>query len=189
LPFSQGILPATTITTIAAITITGAVGGFLVMGTPLLPWMGSKIRLPGQEKLERFYHSVAQLGYPALGKACLVSLIFNLMLIAFNSLIALSLGVRLPLSVFVLFTPILSLTLTIPITFSGLGTRETAYITLYGAMGVPPETAVAMSLMDYVITYVVVGLIGGSLYALSGLLGMTQSDEQTIETDANTGTR
>jgi hypothetical protein len=40
-----------------------------------------------------------------------------------------------------------------------------------------------MSLIDYFLTYVVVGLIGGFLYALSGILGITQKNEKTIESE------
>jgi len=174
LPFSYTLLPAASISAIALITILGVVGGFVIMGTPLLPWLGSKIRLPGQEKLERFYHSVSQLGYPALGLACLISLVFNIMLIAFNVLIALSLNVHLPLGVFLLFTPILSLTLAIPISISGLGTREAAYIALFSTVGIPQETAVAMSLINYFLTNVVVGIIGGILYAIESYRGLKQ---------------
>ena len=80
LPFSYTLLPDGWAPIIALGTLGGVVGGWAVMGTPLIPWMGSKVRLPGQEKLERFYRSVSQLGYAALGKACAVSLIFNILL-------------------------------------------------------------------------------------------------------------
>jgi glycosyltransferase 2 family protein len=168
LPFSYALLPAATISAIAAISVVGVVGGAVIMGTALLPWLGSKVRLPKQQKLERFYHSVSGLGYAALGRACLVSLVFNILLIAFIMLIALSMDVHLPVGVYMLFTPILSLALTMPISISGLGTREAAYIVLFGALGVSRELAVAMSLINYFLNNVLVGLMGGLLYALSG---------------------
>ena len=98
-------------------------------------------------------------------------------------LIALSLGVQLPIRVFILFSPIMALTLAFPITISGIGARESIYFVLYGAMGVAHETALAMSVMDYLLTYVVVGLIGGFLYAISGILGLAQENKNNIETE------
>lgn len=167
MPFSQALLPDGWLPVIVFGTLAGVIGGWMVMATPLVPWLGSKVRLPGQEKLERFYHSVSQLGYPALGKACLVSLIFNLLLIVFNLLIAYGTGVDQPLGIFLLFTPLISFSLTLPISVGGLGVREQTYILLFGALGVSDAASTAMSLTNYAIT-LVVGLVGGVLYALGG---------------------
>ena len=138
------------------------------MGTPLVPWLGSKVRLPGQEKLERFYRSVSRLGYRALGKACLVSLVFDLLLILFNVLIARGLNIDQPLGIFVLFTPIISFSLALPISIGGLGVREQTYVLLFGPLDVSKTAAAAMSLANYALTNLVIGLLGGLLYALEG---------------------
>jgi len=183
LPFSSSLLPAAAVSAIGGICLLGVVGGFVFVGTPLLPWLGTKIRLPGQASLERFYTSIARLGYPALGKASLISLIFNGMLIVFNFLIALSLNVDLPFRVFVLFTPILSLTLAIPISISGLGVREGAYITLFNTVGISEEIAVAMSLFNYLLTNVVVGVLGGILFAANSLRRIDKNQENSLGTD------
>ena len=168
MPFSHTFLPNGWFPIIALGTLAGVLGGGVVMGTPLVPWLGGKVRLPGQESLERFYHSVSQLGYPALGKACFVSLIFDLLLIVFNLLIAYGIGVDQPVGIFLLFTPIISFSLALPISVGGLGVREQTYILLFGALGVSDAAATAMSLANYALTTLVVGLIGGVLYALEG---------------------
>jgi len=166
LPFSYTLLPSGySLSVIVAITAAGAVGIFLIMGTPLLPWLGGKIHLPGQEKLERFYRSVSQLGYPALAKACLISLVFDVILIIFNVMLALSLDIHLPLGIFLIFVPLTSLALTLP-SISGFGARESAYIVLFSSVGVDPSTAGALSLANYFVTNVFVGLLGGGWYAL-----------------------
>ena len=167
LPFSYALLPDGWAPIIALGTLDGVIGGWVVMGTPLIPWLGSKVRLPGQEKLERFYRSVSQLGYQALAKACLVSLVFDLSLIVFNVLIAYGIGVDQPIGIFLLFTPLISFSLTLPISVGGLGVREQIYILLFGALGVSDAASTAMSLANYATT-LVVGLIGGVLYALEG---------------------
>lgn len=168
LPFSYKLLPNRYAVEILGVILAGVIGGWLVMGTPLIPWLGSKIRLPAQDKLERFYRSVSQLGYPALGKACLVSLVFNLMLIVFNICIAYGLGVNQPLGIFLLFVPIISFSLALPISIGGLGVREGIYVLLFTAVGLSNTSSLAMSLTNYLITNVVVGLLGGIWYSLEG---------------------
>jgi hypothetical protein len=168
LPFSHTLLPDGWLPTITLGTAAGVLGGWIVMGTPLIPWLGSKIRLPGQEKLERFYRSVSQLGYRALAKACLVSLIFDLSLIVFNVLIAYGIGVDQPVGIFLLFTPLISFSLALPISVGGLGVREQTYVLLFSSLGVSDAAATAMSLANYALTNLAIGLIGGALYALEG---------------------
>ena len=174
LPFSYRLLPRDWIVSTAAIAAAGVIGGLLVMATPLLPWLGSRFHLPGQAKLDRFYRSVSQLGLSALGKACLISLVFDLMLILFNIWVAASLNVDQPLGIFLLFTPLISFSLALPISIGGLGVREQTYLSLFAVVGVPASTAVAMSLINYVLTNVVVGAIGGGLYALEGLRALAR---------------
>ena len=48
---------------------------------------------------------------------------------------------------------------TIPISISGLGTREFTLITLFSLFNIPPEATVSMSLVSFFMT----GLIEGSL--------------------------
>jgi uncharacterized membrane protein YbhN (UPF0104 family) len=176
LPFSRALLPEGWPLTITLATVCVVLGGWVVMGTPLIPWLGSKVRLPGQEKLERFYRSVSQLGYRALGRACVVSLVFDLLLILFNVLIAYGLNVDQPLGIFVLFTPIISFSLALPISIGGLGVREQTYVLLFGSLGVSDTAAAAMSLTNYALTNLVVGLVGGVLYALEGTRGLTTDE-------------
>jgi uncharacterized membrane protein YbhN (UPF0104 family) len=172
LPFTYTLLPAGWAPIILIGALAGVIGGWVVMASPVIPWLGKKIRLPGQEKFERFYRSVSQLGYPALGKACLVSLIFDLMLIAFNMLIAYGLHVEQPLGIFMLFTPVISFSLALPVSVGGLGVREQTYVSLFSAVGVPVPASVGMSLTNYVLSYFVVGLVGGVLYLLEGALNL-----------------
>jgi uncharacterized membrane protein YbhN (UPF0104 family) len=173
LPFSYALLPEGWTPMIALATLGGVLGGWVAMGTPLIPWLGGKLRLPGQEKLERFYRSVSQLGYRALGKACTVSLIFDVLLILFNLLIAYGLNVDQPLGIFLLFTPIISFSLALPISIGGLGVREQTYVLLFGSLGVSDTAAAAMGLANYALTNLVVGLLGGVLYAVEGTKELT----------------
>lgn len=166
LPFSRGLLPPQWLAVIGIGALAGVLGGWMAMGTPLIPWLGSRVRLPAQDKLARFYRSVSRLGYATLARACLVSLAFDVLLIAFNALIACCLGIKQPLGIFLLFTPIISFSLTLPISVGGLGVREQTYVLLFGALGVSAAAATAMSLLNYALTNLAVGLIGGIWYVV-----------------------
>lgn len=130
--------------------------------------------LPKYDKLEQLVGTVRRYPLPALLLSLLISIPFTLSLILLQYCIARAFGVVLPLSVFGLFVPLLALINALPITFNGLGVREGAYVFLFGAVGVPPETAVAMSLSFYFLRFVA-GLIGGMLYALSSVTQLLRS--------------
>jgi len=167
LPFGGASVPRETALLVAAVSIAGVIGGWVVMGTGLLPWLGSKVRLPGQAKLERFYQAVSGCGYAALGQACAVSLLFNLLNITINFLIGRGLNAELGFGVFVLYTPILALSLMLP-SVGGLGVREEAYRLMFSTVGVADSLAVAMSLTTFALQTVLPGLIGAALYAIEG---------------------
>jgi uncharacterized protein (TIRG00374 family) len=75
-------------------------------------------------------------------------------------LLALSIGISLDLTFFVIVIPIISLLDLLPISISGIGTRDAALIFLFGFQGIPPETAVAFSLLYLFMSYWLVALIG-----------------------------
>lgn len=67
-----------------------------------------------------------------------------------------------------LFTvPVVSLVAMLPVTLSGLGVREGAWLLLLGPLGVPAPDAVAFSLLFFV-SFTLVGALGGVLFALRG---------------------
>ncbi|MFQ6059482.1 MAG: YbhN family protein [Anaerolineae bacterium] len=134
------------------------------------PWLRS---LAEREGIRAFYQSFSAYGRPALGRAFAISFAFNILLIAVNILLAWSLGVRVSPWYFVLFVPLISFSLMLPISLSGLGVREGAYVFLFAQAGVPAPLALAMSLLFYAVT-VATGLIGGVLYALEGIIGSEQ---------------
>ncbi|MBN1584385.1 MAG: flippase-like domain-containing protein [Anaerolineae bacterium] len=171
LPFGFRDIPLNMALFVTAIALAAVIGGWIAMGTGFVPWLGSKIKLPGQVKLERFYQAVAGCGYAALGRACGISLLFNLLLIAVRFLIALGLNVHLPLGTFFLFAPLQSVALMVP-SIGGLGVGEEVYRLMFGTVNVASDAAVAMSLMRYALQTVSPGLIGGILYAVDGAQGL-----------------
>lgn len=127
------------------------------------------------KQLREIYESVYACGLKAIGGALAISLVFNVLLIAVNYLIALSLGVEIPLWYFLLFVPLISFLLVLPISLSGLGVREGGYVYLFAQAGVPAPLALAMSLLFYALN-VATGLIGGVLYAFEGAQGYMEDE-------------
>lgn len=172
LPFGLTYLPVEYHLWIILLLVTGVTGGFVLMWTPLIHWVGTKIELPAQDKLERLYQSISTTGYSALIKASLVSLIFDGILIIFIYFIALGFHVQAQLYLFFVFAPIISLSEAIPISIGGLGLREFTYVLLFGGVGVSEATATAISLFHYILAHVLVGIIGGVLYLIQGVTGL-----------------
>jgi glycosyltransferase 2 family protein len=100
-------------------------------------------------------------------EALAVSLAFNLLQIGWNMALAYGLGLRLPSTVFLVFVPLTAVSLLLP-AFGGLGVRELSYVGLFGSVGVPAPSAMALSLSVYAIT-AAGGLVGGILYLGLGL--------------------
>ncbi len=171
LPFGWQDIPPDMALLVAAFAAAAVLGGWVLMGTRFVPWLGSKVKLPGQAGLERFYRAVSGCGYAALGQACGISLIFNVMSITAQFLIARGLNIALPLGVFFLYAPILAMSLLVP-SVGGLGVGEQAYRLVYRTVDVAGGAAVAMSLMRYALQTVLPGLVGGVLYAIDGALGL-----------------
>ncbi len=131
-------------------------------------------RLLARRGLEAFYRSLQVYRGRAVVQALVLSFVFNVVLIAVNYLIALSMGVNISLWYFLLFIPLISFSLILPVSVSGLGVREGTYVLLFGQAGVAAPLALAMSLAFYALN-VATGLIGGVIYAFQGLGWWTSS--------------
>ena len=83
-------------------------------------------------------------------------------------ILALSFSITIPFFSFIFIYPIASLISLIPVTVSGLGTREGALIHLFSLYGIAGETTVAISLGGYIITMLVPSFIGAILAVLKG---------------------
>lgn len=120
--------------------------------------------------VQQLYESIYTYSRGALAGSLGTSLVFNLLLIALNYLLALAFGYRIPWIYFFVFVPVISFLLVLPLSLNGLGIREGGYVFLFSQVGVPANVALAMSLSFYAII-VATGLIGGVLYAIQGLRG------------------
>lgn len=81
-----------------------------------------------------------------IGKALLISAIVQLLNIFAVYILALGLGVHISFVVCLIFLPLIILFTMLPISISGLGVRESAFVVLFGFIGTKPEIATALSL-------------------------------------------
>ena len=174
LPFSYRLIPPLVTAMILAITILTLLGVWMALSDQVWRWLcGLPLlgKVLGKPRAQHFRASIAAYRTPAIGKALVASLVFNILLMVINYLVALGLGIRISPWYYLIFIPIISFLLTLPVSFSGLGIREGGYILLFGQAGVSSSLALAMSLCIYAMA-VVTGLIGGVLYLVQGYRGL-----------------
>ncbi|MEA3345648.1 MAG: lysylphosphatidylglycerol synthase transmembrane domain-containing protein [Chloroflexota bacterium] len=176
LPFSSRLITTELRLAILAIAGGGILAAWLLFQRSWAEWVLRKFplgdRLRG--KVMELYRAVHICGTGAIGRALGVSLLFNLLLIAIVVLLALGLDIQVSLWYFPLFVPLISFSLVLPISISGLGVRETAFVLLFGQAGVEQPKALALSLAFYGLT-IATGLVGGALYGLEGIRGLVGS--------------
>lgn len=170
LPLVYADLPRLEAVLLTIICVAGLMGSWLLFQRRLIERVLSILPDRLRVKMHRFYEAVHTAGTGALWKALGISTIFSAVLFLLNYLLALAVGIRMPFIYVVAFMPILSLSMTIP-SIGALGTREGAYVLLFGAAGVAEPLALAMSLAFYA-TNVIVGIAGGLLYAGGALFGL-----------------
>jgi len=68
-------------------------------------------------------------------------------------------------SVFLIFIPLVNLSIMVPITINGLGLRESLYLLLFAELGTQDEISVALGLLQALIV-MIVALPGGPIYGL-----------------------
>lgn len=130
-------------------------------------------RLLANDKLAELSASFGRPGTRALLVAAAASLVFNISLVMVQMLLGHAVGVDLGVGYFLVFVPILSSLLMLPISISGLGVRESGYVLLFGQVGVSGDRAVAMSLLFYGVN-LATGLAGGLIYLIQNILGVGQ---------------
>lgn len=93
----------------------------------------------------------------------LISLINQLLVIAVTWIMALGIGIDVSPSYFLIFIPVVTLISMIPISLNGMGLREFAFVSLFGAIGVSKHSAMALGILSS-ITTVLSSLPGGIVY-------------------------
>lgn len=171
LPFRPPDFPDNVALAVAGVSAVGLIGGFVVLEGGLLRrfafWMPGKLSPVGDGPVAKVLEAVQGCGWPAVGKALLISAGFNLLLAAWWAAAGKALGVSVPYLYYVLVIPILSVALLVP-SVSGLGVRESLAPLLFAGAGLDAATAVALSLLVFVAMRVS-SLFGAPIYIYSTL--------------------
>lgn len=77
----------------------------------------------------------------------------------------LALSIDVPFVYYLVFVPIVSVVIKLPLSLHGIGLREGMFVIFFGGVGLSPEKAVSISLLVFTIG-VLSSLVGGVLYAL-----------------------
>jgi uncharacterized membrane protein YbhN (UPF0104 family) len=147
---------------IAPTILVGAIsfGGFLLapLVARLIPLMPRPIRRAGGMVAPYLHHPTTLIVPIAL------SIVLQILLAASQYLLALGLGMSVPLTLFILCVPIANVFASLPLTLNGLGLRESAYLVLFGMAGMHKEDAIALGLLWFAAT-AVGGLTGAIAFA------------------------
>lgn len=157
------------------ITLTGAflLTSLIIWNRSLHKWalvLIDKIRLLGiNEKFESLYNAVMLYkGEPqVLLKAFLISFVVQIKGVVIFYLISRGFGLNVSIGYFFMFVPIAVSISMIPISLSGLGLREGAFVYLFSKVGMTSAQALSISLAGFAIM-VLLGLVGGVEYIRLG---------------------
>jgi uncharacterized membrane protein YbhN (UPF0104 family) len=94
-----------------------------------------------------------------LGYACVLSYLFHWLQLGLQVLLAYTLNLPVPLWYLMLFIPLVHILSALPLSFAGLGVRESGYVTFLALIGVGKDQALAF------------GLLWSGLVLGSGLVG------------------
>ena len=180
LPFSYPLLPASLTLLICLMALAVLAGSLLLFEGRLLrratAWLPRSLSLAGDAWIGKTYAVIAACGRRGVLGALFWSLVFNLLQIFANVLVARALAVAVSPWVFFMSVPLATAVLLVPISISGFGVREGLYVALFGQLGVGPALALALSLATYALDFST-GLFGGLVYFAAGLLGLRRKKD------------
>ena len=121
-----------------------------------------------KEKLIKLYSSINLYTKKkrTLGYALIISFVFHTMLILTNYILALSIGLDIPIHYFFIFIPITAILLFLPISIRGFGVREVLYAYFFTQVGATTAQAVSLSFLVQLLG-IISSLIGGFVYLFS----------------------
>ncbi|MBA4371544.1 MAG: hypothetical protein C0402_01640 [Thermodesulfovibrio sp.] len=91
---------------------------------------------------------------PVVVKAVLISAVIQIMGFTSVAVLAAAMGEQIPFALLFVFLPIIITLTTLPISISGIGVREGAFVLLFGLVKVSPESATSLSLAWFFSSFV-----------------------------------
>ncbi|MEX0654315.1 MAG: lysylphosphatidylglycerol synthase transmembrane domain-containing protein [Phycisphaeraceae bacterium] len=96
-----------------------------------------------------------------------LSILFQVLRVSIAPVAAVALGLELPLTLLLIYVPIIMFIMMLPISLGGLGVREAAYVYFFGYEHITPEQAIALSLVIGLFTLIV--QLPGAVVCLTGV--------------------
>lgn len=124
-------------------------------------FMNDHLKNKMKSSFEDFYNSLPEIKYWIV--PFIYTIIFWLSNYSIDYLVALAFNMNIPWLHFITIFPIATIIGLIPITISGLGTREAMLIYLFGLYGIKAEIVVAFAIVTLILTSVWPALVGGIL--------------------------
>jgi uncharacterized protein (TIRG00374 family) len=107
-----------------------------------------------------------------------ISMLHQIVGIVVVYMLGLSIGMRLDIIYYFIFIPLIWIIIMIPVSISGFGIREGAFVYFFSLVGVSNESGLLLSVLFFSHS-VIAGLVGGVLSLTSGLAGNRVCAEQT----------
>ncbi len=175
LPLSYRLLPPNLTLIITGMALAVLAGSALLFEGRLLRrltgWLPRAASLAGDAWIGKTYSVITTCGRRGVVGALFWSLVFNLLQVFANVLVARALGVTVSAWAFFMIVPLTTAVLLVPISISGFGVREGLYVALFGQLGVGAALALALSLATYSLDFST-GVAGGIIYFVAGLTGL-----------------
>ena len=143
-------------------------GAALVMGWWVSPRLvrllpeSNQFRRQVENELEPFWRD-----RPLLARVALVSLVFHLTQVLVQYVLVRAAGGALPLSYCLIYHPVISVMMALPVSVGGLGVREGGYLYFLTRMNIDDSIAVTVGLLWFALT-AISGFLGGALFLASG---------------------
>lgn len=170
LPFRPDNFPNRLLWQTTAVCLIGLVGGFVLLEGRLVRAAGRLVPgflQPVWQKVDGVITAVQACGWTAVWQAMGISVLFNLMQVAWFTAAGLALGYAVPLTHYFLVIPFLSLAILLP-SIGGLGIREGLAPLLFASTGLSSEQAVALTLLVFAIERLS-GFLGAPVYIIDTL--------------------
>ena len=125
-------------------------------------WMGARRVAGGIARLMDDLHGYRNQG-GTLAVVFLASMVVQISRILVHYVVGLSLGVRVAVSYYFLFVPVLAALISLPISLNGIGVREGAAVVLFQMAGMTRQQSFAIPFLTYVLS-VLISMLGGLIF-------------------------
>jgi uncharacterized protein (TIRG00374 family) len=147
------------------------------------PLLNHLPRLRMRERLERAYEAIVVYtgSRAAVIQGLLLSIVSRLVWVAGCYFVAKAFSLEISFTALLVVVPVVELARAVPVSLSGIGVREAAFVALLGQFGVGENLAFAYGLVVYFVFFLF-SILGGVLYATRGLGGSMRKDgeRQTV---------